>query len=477
MTAVRRAGGPGTTVPAVGSPPPTARALRARLRAARRERGGRGAMGRVGDLSSPVLVALVVAGALVSFVSAVAGGPAVPEPEELASLRWLVLVGAVAAWAGVVRSLLTIGPVVVGATKRFWLLGAPVSRRGFLAPTMVALSSGIAALGGLVGVVLAALASLRGPGVLLAGAAGVAGGALAVAVAVLGQSVPDGPRRLRWAVDGVLAACVVGGVVLAAPAGWMVTLPAPSSAWVVVLGVVAVVASLASWVRLARVGRATLTAGADLAGTASVAVWWLDLSVLSSALDEKAMRRRGRVRSRRLRGTRVTVSLRADCLRLLRRPARGVVWAVLLLVPYAVAGVALPEATVAVVQALGAALATDRLAGGLRTVARSPGLRRALGGTDRHLLLAHLVVPGVGALLWVLLTAPALPSSTWWCSAVSVLGAVLVTYRLATRPPLSYDLTLYDTGLGPMPLNLIRELSRGPLLLVLVVVAQLAIVG
>ncbi len=55
---------------------------------------------------------------------------------------------------------------------------------------------------------------------------------------------------------------------------------------------------------------------------------------------------------------------------------------------------------------VGAYLAADRLTGGLRTVCRSPGLRRALGGNETTVRLAHLVVPALGTALWWLATAP-----------------------------------------------------------------------
>ena len=41
-------------------------------------------------------------------------------------------------------------------------------------------------------------------------------------------------------------------------------------------------------------------------------------------------------------------------------------------------------------------LAVDRLTGGLRSVSRSPGLRRALGGSDTLLRGIHVVVPAIG---------------------------------------------------------------------------------
>jgi hypothetical protein len=144
-----------------------------------------------------------------------------------------------------------------------------------------------------------------------------------------------------------------------------------------------------------------------------------------------------------------------------------VIWAGLLLVPYALVLVA-PEVA-GVGRVVAGYLAANRLTAGLRTVCRSPALRRALGGTDRQLRLVHLVVPAVGVLLWWLagggVAAPR-PGQL-----VIVVGLVFATYRNATTRPLGYGGGAVDTPFGLIPVDLLRQVLRG-----LDVVAVLALV-
>lgn len=123
-------------------------------------------------------------------------------------------------------------------------------------------------------------------------------------------------------------------------------------------------------------------------------------------------------------------------------------------------------------------MAVDRLAVGLRIITRSPALRRALGGSDLSLTLAHLVVPAVGAVVWTAATAVLISEVSALLAAVSAVGAVLVTYRVATRPPLDYGDSLIDFGVfGPTPVGLILQLARGPALLAGLALLQTALAG
>ncbi|MBW4721525.1 hypothetical protein KZQ38_30490 [Saccharothrix sp. SC076] len=140
--------------------------------------------------------------------------------------------------------------------------------------------------------------------------------------------------------------------------------------------------------------------------------------------------------------------------------------------PYLTAAT-LPAHLIAAVHLVCAFLATDRLATGLRAVCRSPALRRAIGGRDRQLRLVHLVLPSSGALLWVAATAPALPDPSVFPVAVSILGAVAVTYRIANRPPVEYTSAAVDTPMGMMPIGLIAQVLRGPALLLALTAVQL----
>ncbi|ANZ41332.1 hypothetical protein BBK82_40590 [Lentzea guizhouensis] len=162
-----------------------------------------------------------------------------------------------------------------------------------------------------------------------------------------------------------------------------------------------------------------------------------------------------------------------DLLRLRRAPNAALVWAGLAALPSLVA---LGGETdwVPVVHLVAAFVATDRLAAGLKAVSRSAAVRRLFGVSDGYLKRAHLVVPATGALVWGAVTLAFTPHVTWVHAWVSVVGAVAVVYRIATRPPLDYGVAAIDFGvMGPVPIGLLVQLSRGPLLLYLLGVLQL----
>jgi hypothetical protein len=157
--------------------------------------------------------------------------------------------------------------------------------------------------------------------------------------------------------------------------------------------------------------------------------------------------------------------LMADATRLRRYPAAIAVWVALLPVPF-FAAVSLPPIAVGPVQLLAAYVAADRFAGGLRTIIGSAALRRALGGTDLDLKLTHIVLPAVAAFAWCAATTLALPTAAGLTTAISAVGAVVVVFAMATRPPMNYAEAMFDTPFGSLPVNLIRQLLRGPALLV-----------
>lgn len=136
----------------------------------------------------------------------------------------------------------------------------------------------------------------------------------------------------------------------------------------------------------------------------------------------------------------------------------------LVVAPYAAAAV-LPGPIVAAVTAVLACLVAGRLAGGLRAVCRSAALRRNLGGTDLAVVVVHLVVPLVTVTVWTAAVLPVHPVS----AVLIPLGAVLVVYRLASRPPPTYGGALFDTPFAALPVDLIRQLLRGPALLAVLV--------
>lgn len=111
-----------------------------------------------------------------------------------------------------------------------------------------------------------------------------------------------------------------------------------------------------------------------------------------------------------------------------------------------------------------ACLVAGRFAGGLRAVCRSAALRRSLGGTDLALAVVHLIVPMVIVTVWTVAVLPAMLPVHPVSAVLIPLGAVLVVYRLANRRPLTYGGVLFDSPFGAFPVDLIRQILRGPAL-------------
>jgi hypothetical protein len=144
----------------------------------------------------------------------------------------------------------------------------------------------------------------------------------------------------------------------------------------------------------------------------------------------------------------------------------------LLLVTYAAAGV-LPAVAVPPVAVVAAYALASRMASGVRAVTRSAALRRALGGTDRALIMVHLVAPLAVVVVWTAALLPALLPLNPLAVVLIPLGAVAVVERSATRPSPDYGAAVFDTGFGGVQVDLVRQLVRGPALLVGLAAVQL----
>ncbi|WP_030476035.1 DUF6297 family protein [Lentzea albidocapillata] len=463
---------------------------------------------------------------LVGYGWAYAGLTKTSYPGGAWTALWLSVLGATV----LMKVALAAGPVFAVADRMFWVLSSPVPREALLRPRFLWLLAVGAVVGagwpavvsGMVGAVL--------PPLVAAGAGSACGvavvaGAVAlqrarvrpqgwlsglVGLAVVALLVPPGRFGLpvSWPGSGGGEAGSGGSAVRPGSVGTQVGEPGslggsvgelgslggpvdepgslsglvgePGSlggwtgvvgaAWVVAIGLAVVAAA-----SLRSLRRSDLAAGGALAGVARVSVSWFDLALLGAVLAERRARALGRVKSVRLRGSRLVVLAWTDALRLRRTPNAALVWAALLPAP-ALVSVGWQGAVVPAVHLVAAFLATDRLAAGLKFVCRSPAMRRALGLPDRQLMLAHLVFPAAGALLWCAVTAAFTPHVSAVNALISAVGAVAVVYRIATRPPVDYGAAIIDFGvLGPTPLGLMAQFSRGPALLAVLGLLQLAL--
>lgn len=373
--------------------------------------------------------------------------------------EWTALWLSVLAAVVLLKVLLAFGPVFAGRDRMFWVLSSPVDRAALLLPRFLALLGLGAVLGAIwPAAVFGVVGAASPPGPLLFAGSAAAGVAITAGAVVL--------QRMRSPQSWLSVLAGASAVALFLRPG---EFAAPDPVWLVPVAVLLVVAAAVS---LRRLNRADQAGGAHLAAAVRVSVSWLDLALLGAILAERRARLLGRVRSARLRGSRLTVLVWTDVLRARRAPNALLVWAGLLPLPALVA-LGGEVDWVPAVHLIAAFVAADRLAAGLKAVCRSAAIRRTLGVPDRLLRMAHLVVPAGGAVVWCAITASFTPHVSWLTAAVSAVGAVLVVYRIATRPPLDHGVAAIDFGvLGPVPLGLVVQLGRGPVLLYLLCVVQ-----
>nr|WP_042197432.1 DUF6297 family protein [Kibdelosporangium sp. MJ126-NF4]CEL22952.1 hypothetical protein [Kibdelosporangium sp. MJ126-NF4]CTQ90091.1 hypothetical protein [Kibdelosporangium sp. MJ126-NF4] len=442
----------------------TVREIRAEFRAARLR--SRPAHARRERNDTIYLVALGIVGyggILVQAVRRMVAVPPVgPVPPSLPVAQWLFTGCAVLGLGLLVRALLVVGPVVASGPFQFWLLGTPLDRRSLLARRFWWLAVGGAVAGGLAGLAVSALLRANLDGKLLSTSicAGMAAGL--VAVCVLLQQRANSGRRLSTVL-------IVVGVLVAAAA----VFATPPALDLPVLTAVVVLVPLLALVRafrmLGTLNRAELAGGAEILAAGRVAASWMDVSLFNAVASARRWREVGKVTSRRLRGVRYQAMLFADLRRLSRNRSAYYRSIGLVLTPYAAQRL-LPEAFVPTVQLVMCTVAVSPFAAGLRLVCKSDTMRRALGGSDTGLRLIHLVVPAVMALLWTVLTSPATGFAL--ASVVVPVGAVAFVYRRASQPPFDYSDVAVDTPFGMVQPNMIRQLIRGPLLLVLLAAVQ-----
>ena len=473
---------------------PAARALRRWVRRARRAHHS----GSLGDVLSDAYTILLLV-ALYGWGGVTGIRRYLKSPESQTAqpeVRYWIAVAAALATAGLVwYGLRTLGPLLVTPAGQAWLFSAPVDRRALLAPRFAALVGGTGAGGGLLGLgAAAAVGPDQAATLVWSAVAGAVGGAGGAGLAVLAQAAGREPRWSRLLGRGlIVAAAAIALVVVTAGVcppsqGWCrgIALPEPlgplTAGPALAAGLAAVAVTVLAGRALGRVDRAALTAGVDLAHAATAAAFLLDPSMLTAQVESRRWRAVGRVRSGSLVADRPAryagvarrflMLVRAELRRRGRDRAGLALAAALLLVMYAIA-VALPEIEGSAHIVL-TYLVANRLASGLRAIARSPGLRRALGGRDAVLHAAHLVVPALGAVGWYAAALPVV--RPWgWLDAVLLLGLVVAVLRTATRRPIQHGGPVADTPFGMIPVDLIRQVTQGPDLVAGLVVLELVL--
>jgi len=458
--------------------PPSARAVRYRMRT-RRVRSTT-LVQRLGELYERLLYAGVAIGLLVQ-VARLSEPPTWAESDSSAAAlaQWLAVGSAAAGFVLLMKVLLAFGPMVVRSADQTWLFSTPVDRGQLLRPLLLVavLASGVT--GAAIAVVLGVLGGLPLSTRVLVVIGGTCVGMCQGSLAVVVQRYRSLSAVAGPVLNAAFGMLLLGGVVAAigtprtAPLSVMASAPPWLTGAVGTAAFAAVVAGAGAWRVLAHLTRRVLAAGVDLSVATASSLAFLDPSVLGAVLLVRRTQTIGVVRSAAIRGSRTAALVKADCTRVLRLRTGPLVWVALLPVPY-IAGLLGAGALLPAVHLVAAFIATDRLAGGLRLIYRSAAIRRAVGGSDRQLRLVHLIVPFAGAVVWVGLTTLYMPEFSGLAAAISCVGAVAVTYRLATRPPLDYTSPSFDVGLfGPIPPGLILQLIRGPALLIVLIGVQI----
>lgn len=368
-----------------------------------------------------------------------------------------------------------LGPLTVGSAELAWCLSTPVDRGSWLVPRFWLTSLGVVGAAALLFVPVAIVLTRDSLGWAALAAVGAGG-----SVAAGGTLAQAARGRARWAMlPGPML--LGGGAVIML---WMVAatrmgaaLPAPGDVVMrrVALGSLpaTLVAGTLARRALGQLDRAALGGGAVLAGAVVASAVSLDLTLLSRVTAARYWRGIGRVRSQPLRPPwtgRIAALLTAEARRVSRRRRMWVVAGLLALTQVAIAMTIPPAGEPA--RLVGAYIVGLQFAAGLAVVARSAGLRRMLGGSEALLRVTHLVVPGLAIVAWWALTAVAGPGFEA-PSGMGLMAVVLAaTYRGATRPPLRYDAPAVETPFGPFPVDIVRQVLRGPDVLGIAMVAS-----
>ena len=372
--------------------------------------------------------------------------------------------------SGMLRVLLSIGPVSASRATGFWLLATPVDRASLLRPSYRLVMVGAVVVGALAAVVGWALFGANWSTVGEAAVLTTVVLLCTACVTVWAQQTGARSRRALWVADGLLVLAAVPALLLAirpreeaAVTSTLVDLNNGSAQLrLVVISAIAVLVAVALVVFTSRtlnhLSRQSVVAGGELlAGIAGAAIT-LDVSLLADVVAGRHWRQAGRVKSRRGRGSRGVAMIHREFLRILRWPRRLVIGFALLVVPYAVAGTGY-DVLVPIAAGLAGFIAVRPLMDGLRSVCRSIGLVRALGMDLRELRVIMSVVPGAFAALWAALATPALgsPAVAFAVAAGMLTGAV----RQASARPPSYSGPLVASPMGAIPPGLFTTPMRG----------------
>ncbi len=386
-------------------------------------------------------------------------------PSSTPLLNWpaatLLLLSGTALLGGVCSAL---GPVTASREWRAWLLSTPLDRGVLLRRRAWGVLAMLVVPGMVLGAAVAGMGGYRGPDALACVLVGVG------AVITVGGSTMRRQRRAGataagrgWLVGAAAAAgaAVAAEFLVVGPIGTTVLWAAAA-----VSGIGALSAGVAGLAGVGSIPLFSLAAGSG--STSSVALAFQDQSLepLAAILAVPPGRRRSEDAVRPLAGAGRRAVLAVHLRQLRRNRSAQIRWVVLAGIPYAVwvlvAGARWASSALAAVTFVSAVAAISGLCGTARVFASTPTLADRYGLAVADTRRATMVLPRISALLWGVLTAPALVMHAPAVVALVVTPAALaiVEYRAGQRPfePSFQTGQQYAKDLG-------RRFARGPALL------------
>jgi len=377
---------------------------------------------------------------------------------------------------GLAQLLRSAGPVTASSAFWFWLLSAPVRRGDLLRRRYLVLLAVTAVLAGAVAGLVAHTGSVPVlPAVATAAVAAVALAAGAVCGQAweladhVGQAVGQAMRAAGVLAFGSLATGVGRADLNSA-------LRAPPGAAVIVLAALVVTAAVScvlGYRALDRIDVSVLRRGQGLSTAGRVAAASMDVFMLTEFLADRRARQAGRVRPTRMGAGFVGALARSEWARLRRHPSLAVRAAAAAVVWWGCRPVLHGPALAAVALITGYCLVLP-VAGTLRQLAANPGLRAQFAPRDRWLSFASLAACLLASATWTAIVAPGLGGGIALAALIAA-GLTAAAYRTVTRPPLDYSGPLVPTPFGDYPLDLWRQILRGPLLLAVLIAVTAAI--
>ncbi|HEY6314205.1 MAG TPA: DUF6297 family protein [Streptosporangiaceae bacterium] len=365
------------------------------------------------------------------------------------------------------------GPVTASSAFRFWLLAAPVRRRDLLRRRFIVLAAATAVAGGVAGAVVAHAGSVAVlPTVAMAVLA-----AITVTTGAVWAQVSQVTERLVHVIGQAMKGVAVLGFGSLATgtgrSGANSALHVPLSGLAVLLTVLSLAALACGWCAyraLDRIDASVLRRGQGLWTAGHVTAVSMDAFMLADFLADQHARAAGRVRPARMGPNLATALARSQWRRIRRRPYLLARTAVAAVVWWGCRPILPGPALDATALIIGYCLVLP-LAGTLRQLASSPGLRAQFAPRDRWLARASATACLLGAAAWTAIILPGLTLPGKTALAVIIpLGITAAVWRTVTRPPLDYTFPLVPTPFGDLPLDLWRQQLRGLLLLTMLIV-------